>query len=122
MGIFSFFKKKKNVNEKLTPESKWIVEINGSKIKTIDYDGIEKSLDMHKIDQIIIETNDSGPWGTDVWWRILGRDGLLSYPGGATGESKMLKNFERLPNFNHGKLIRAMNSTDNAEFVIWKNN
>jgi len=39
MGIFSFFKKKDI--KSLSPESKWLVEVNGTEIKTVDYDGLE---------------------------------------------------------------------------------
>ena len=121
MGIFSFFKKKQSNTGKLSPESKWIVELTGSVLKTVDYEGLEKSIEVTKIEQIIVETNDSGPWGTDVWWRILTKEGLLSVPGGATGESEMLKNFQAFQEFDNEELINAMSSTDNAEFVVWRN-
>ena len=121
MGIFSFFKKSKENKGNLEPESKWKVEFNGTTIKTTNYDGIESLIEISGIHQILIETNDSGPWGTDVWWRILSKNGTLSVPGGATGESEMLENFQRFPNFNNGQLIKAMSSTENAEFIVWKN-
>lgn len=121
MGIFSFFKKKQPDTGKLNPESKWIVEFTDSGLRTIDYEGIEKSIEKTKIEKIIVETNDSGPWGTDVWWRILTKEGLLSVPGGATGESEMLKKFQAFQEFDNEQLINAMSSTDNAEFVVWKN-
>ena len=44
MGLFSFFKNKGD-NKKLSPESKWIIEITQSNIKTIDYDGFEESIE-----------------------------------------------------------------------------
>tara|TARA_B110000967_G_C18751764_1_gene493190 strand:+ start:565 stop:927 length:363 start_codon:yes stop_codon:yes gene_type:complete len=119
MGIFSFFKKKEI--KSLSPESKWLVEVNGTEIKTVDYDGLETRIKINEISQIIIETNDSGPWGTDIWWRILGKQGLLAIPGGATGESEMLECFQKFPKFNNEELIKAMSSTNNAEFVCWKN-
>ncbi|MCL6267188.1 hypothetical protein [Flagellimonas myxillae] len=121
MGLFSFFRKRKKEEGKLQPESKWKVEFKGSTITTTDYDGNEHSIALRVIHQIIIETNDSGPWGTDIWWRILSDDGILSVPGGATGEMEMLKNFQRFPNFDNEQLINAMGSTENAEFVVWKN-
>ena len=42
MGIFSFFKKKEIKN--LSTESKWLVKVNGTEIKTVDYDGLETKL------------------------------------------------------------------------------
>lgn len=73
------------------------------------------------MNKIIIETNDTGPWGTDVWWRILSKDGLLSFPGGANGETIILDIFQCFPNFDNKEFIKAMGSVDNAEFIVWKN-
>ena len=120
MGIFSFFKKKIDT-ESLSPESKWLVEINEIEIRTVDYDGLETKLQISDIRQIVIETNDTGPWGTDIWWRILGEQIILSIPGGATGESKMLEIFQKFPKFNNEEFIKAMSSTNNSEFLCWKN-
>jgi hypothetical protein len=121
MGIFSFFKKNKKDKSSLVPESKWKVEFIETIIKATDYDGIESSIEISGIHQVIIETNDSGPWGTDIWWRILSNSGVLSVPGGASGESEMLENFQRFPNFDNEQLIKAMSSTENTEFIVWKN-
>ena len=121
MRIFSLFKNKEENDKKLLPESKWVVEIIGSSIKSLDYDGNEKSLELNEINQIIIETNDSGPLGTDVWWKILGKDNSLFVPGGATGEIEMLEKFQTLKKFDNEILINAMSSIDNAKFIVWTN-
>ena len=121
MRIFSLFKNKKENDNKLLPESKWVVEIIGSSIKAFDYDGNEKSLELNEVNQIIIETNDSGPLGTDVWWKISGKDNSLLVPGGATGETEMLEKFQTFKNFDNEILINAMSSIDNAKFIVWTN-
>ncbi len=121
MGIFSFFKKDKGEKKILDPESKWRVEFIGTNLKTTDYNGIESSIEISGIYQVLIETNNSGPWGTDLWWRIFSKNGILSIPNGATGESEMLENFQRFPNFNNSQLIKAMSSIENAEFIVWEN-
>ena len=122
MGLFSFFNKSKQQNKSLEPESKWIVKIDGATIKTTDNKGQEQLLKMTDIQQIIVETNDSGPWETDVWWRILSDNGLVSIPQGATGESEMLQTFQNFSDFDNETFIKAMTSTNNAEFVVWKKN
>jgi hypothetical protein len=41
---------------------------------------------------VAFETNDTGPWGADVWWLLFGSDEQLAgvFPQGATGESSAL--------------------------------
>ena len=120
MGLFSFFKKTKSNNGGLHPESNWKVEISKISMSSIDYELKEKTIELNKISQIVIETNDSGPWGTDLWWKISGGNILLTVPEGATGEPEMLEVFQSFSKFNNEEFIKAMSSTDNAEFVVWK--
>lgn len=73
------------------------------------------------INSIAIETNDSGPWGADVWWRIEGSQSLVAYPQGAMGEEQMLEELSRrFPALNHEAVALAMCCTDNARFVCWE--
>jgi hypothetical protein len=68
------------------------------------------------------ETNDSGPWGADVWWILVGNapESGCVYPNGATGEQEALEALQRLPGFDNGQFIEAMTSTENARFVCWQ--
>lgn len=70
---------------------------------------------------VAIETNDSGPWGADVWWLLEGASDRVAYPQGATGDEGMLAELpKRFPGFNHEAVILAMGCTDNARFVCWE--
>ena len=70
---------------------------------------------------VAIETNDSGPWGADVWWLLEGSQSRVAYPQGATGDEKMLEQFsQRFAGFSHEAVIRAMGCTENARFVCWE--
>lgn len=70
---------------------------------------------------VAIETNDSGPWGADVWWLLEGAETRVAYPQGATGDEEMLKELpRRFPGFNDESVIRAMGCTSNARFVCWQ--
>jgi hypothetical protein len=74
-----------------------------------------------EVEQISIETNDTGPWGADVWWVLTGTGRRSTYPGGATGEQEALTEFrKRFPQFNEEAFIQAMCCTSNAQFVCWK--
>lgn len=71
-----------------------------------------------KLAKIIVETNDTGPWGMDVWWHLLDDDNVcwLSFPQGASGEAAVLDRFFELPGFK----IDGMHSTSNASFLCWQ--
>jgi hypothetical protein len=70
---------------------------------------------------VAIETNDSGPWGADVWWLLEGAGNRLAYPQAATGDEEMLEELpRRFPGFSDEAVIRAMGCTDNARFVCWE--
>jgi hypothetical protein len=70
---------------------------------------------------VAIETNDSGPWGADVWWLIEGNQSRCAYPGGATGDIDALKAMEsRLTGFNDECVVQAMGCTSNRRFICWQ--
>jgi hypothetical protein len=121
MSIFSLFGKNKKESKTPFSESQWIVEIQNSTIKTIDYEGHENTIEISEIDSIVVETNDTGPWGTEVCWNIIGNNNTLFVPGGTTGETEMLEYFQTLQNFNNEEFIDAMCSADNAKFICWEN-
>lgn len=68
---------------------------------------------------IEVHTNDSGPWGTDVWWVLRDSDGTCMYPQGATGDAEMIPKYQTLAGFKDDELIRAMGCTDNRQFLCW---
>lgn len=83
--------------------------------------GPTRSIAWNAVDSVAIETNDSGPWGADVWWRFEGHPETLAYPQGATGEKEVLDLLsERFPGFDYDAMIGAMACTDNQRFVCWR--
>jgi hypothetical protein len=67
---------------------------------------------------VFVVTNDSGPWGQDVWFVIEGaREGGCRFPLGATGEQAALERLLKLPGFE----LRGMNCTENFIFECWPN-
>ena len=73
------------------------------------------------VSRVAIETNDSGPWGADVWWLLEGCKSRVAYPQAATGDEEMLEELpRRFPGFSQEAVIRAMGCTDNARFVCWE--
>lgn len=117
--MFGWFKKKK---PSLQPEARWQVALDSDRISVRDDAGQTASVVKEELSGVAIATNDSGPWGADVWWLLFDSDHQLvcTYPQGAAGEETALNYLTALPSFDHGEMIRAMASTDNATFVVWQ--
>jgi hypothetical protein len=81
-------------------------------------DGVVERVPMAEARAIHVETNDSGPWGADVWWLVEGPSGQieLAFPQLATGEDEALNRFHQLAGFQ----IKGMNSVANARFECWR--
>ncbi len=102
----------------LLPEKKFTVTVTEESILVRDPDGNVSSVDLVEITSVTVETNDSGPWGMDVWFIVKGASDneLCTYPMGATNDEKALDYFVTLPGFE----LKGMNSTENARFVCWQ--
>ena len=117
--MFGWLKKK---SRRLEPESKWEIAVDGNRISVRDEAGQVRSVARGDLSGVAIETNDSGPWGADVWWLLFDRSDQLAcaFPQGATGEEAVIEYISGLPSFDHGEMIKAMASTDNAVFAVWR--
>jgi len=47
------------------PESQWIVTTDGEHIHVADPNGETRRIARADLSAVLIETNDSGPWGSD---------------------------------------------------------
>ncbi|WP_066555630.1 hypothetical protein [Croceicoccus bisphenolivorans] len=106
----------------LHPESLWIVSANEAGFRATDQTGKTVFAPREDLKTVAIATNDSGPWGADVWWLLYGADGQLAcgFPQGATGEKKVLDALMELPGFDEQEMIKAMGCTSNATFIVWQ--
>ena len=82
--------------------------------------GSTQSLSWRDLERVEIRTNDSGPWGADVWWVLIGKRDECSFPQGATGEPELFSKLQNLPTFDNAQFIEAMKSTGNATFICWQ--
>jgi hypothetical protein len=117
--MFGWFKKR---SQRLEPEARWEVSIDATCITVRDASGEVKMADRAELSGILIETNDSGPWGADVWWLFFGANDHIAcaYPQGATGEAAVLDALMALEGFDHTQMTAAMGSTRNAIFPVWR--
>lgn len=71
---------------------------------------------------VVIETNDSGPWGDDVVWHLMGRaeGSALSIPQSAKDFAPLLERLQSLPGFDNEAVIEAMGSAALNAFLCWE--
>ena len=73
--MFGWFRK---ASKNLRPESRWSVSLTEGQIVVTGPDGNASQVAEMDLSGIVIETNDSGPWGADVWWLLFGVDDLMA--------------------------------------------
>jgi hypothetical protein len=100
------------------PEARFVVEVTADdEIVCRAPKQAEQRIRIADLGEVYVETNDSGPWGADVWWLLKDRTGetKVAFPQMATGEDAALERLRLLPGFE----VRGMNSTENARFLCW---
>jgi len=109
-------------NSRLKPECDFLLSIDNGVITNKRPEGKVEQVSISDLKSIIVETNDSGPWGMDVWWYLIGSDSGCVYPQGATGENEVLNAIQALPGFDNQALIQAMGCSENKRFQCWQSN
>jgi hypothetical protein len=100
------------------PETRFVVEVTADdEIVCRSPKQEEQRIRVADLGAVYVETNDTGPWGADVWWLLNDRAGQtkVAFPQMATGEGAVLERLQLLPGFE----VRGMNSTENACFMCW---
>jgi hypothetical protein len=99
-----------------------VVAVDDDAIRVTDEAGACRAVAKSELAGVAIETNDSGPWGADVWWLLFGAEDELAcaFPLGATGEEESVDYLTALPGFDHAEMVKAMGSTGNMLFPVWR--
>ena len=122
MGLISWYRERLASRKAAAMfESAIVVSTDDAGLGVAVADGKQERVLWNEVDRVAIETNDSGPWGADVWWLFEGKNGRCAFPQGATGEDEALKVLPKhFHGFSHEQVIRAMRCTSNARFVCWQ--
>ena len=102
----------------MLPESRYLVEVNYTLIKVWDHSGRLSKINISQVSEVYVETNDSGPWGMDVWFVLVDLDGedRCAFPLGASNQDAALDLLKRLNGFE----MRGMNSIENKRHLCWR--
>jgi hypothetical protein len=119
--MFGWFRKRM-AETNAWPEARWTVTLVDEEVRATDPEGKVTTLRLSDLIGVAIETNDTGPWGADVWWLLSGPGDrvAVAFPQGATGEQVVVDRLTGLPGFDLSRMMDAMRSTDNAVFPVWK--
>src|SRR5690242_4358198 len=79
--------------ERLVPEVLIVVTTDGETVRATYPDGRVQAVRWNDLVRVVVETNDSGPWGADFWWILEGPHESCRYPQGATGEREAMDAF-----------------------------
>ena len=113
-NLIDRLKQNRKVPGKLYPEYNWRVSIEGNTLFSTDWDGKERSINLHEIRRFYVRTTDTGP-RCDVWWGMETDQESIELPQGCNGEEAVLDFANSLEGFE----MKGMNSADNAVFECW---
>ena len=82
--------------------------------------GLVESVPWDELRAVIIETNDTGPFGTDVFWIFVGDNGGAVVPMGAYGDHLLLQRLQQLEGFDNEAVIAAMQCHEDRRFLCWE--
>lgn len=128
-GVISFFyardyfsPKKESGKESTLVDDSISVTFTNLSIAVNYGNGETRLVDWASITKVGITTTDEGPFCEDIFWGLhVGDEVAVVYPHAAKGCQELLVAMQkRLDNFDNGRLIDAMASSDNAQFSIWE--
>lgn len=105
---------------RLVPEELSIVSVNETGVECRRAGEPTQSVRWDELQQVMIVTNDAGPWACDVYWLLTGNRSQCIIPQGASNEDALLEVLYELPGIDFEQIILAMTSVENQHFVCWK--
>jgi hypothetical protein len=125
--VFSFLKSLFGQSSASQPaannaEANWTVSVRDNILQVENHlSGETTEIGLDQLAAVVIQTNDTGPAGLDIWWIFIGKDLKIAcqYPQRANGEDAVRDWVMALPKFDYDEMIRAMGSTRNDSFVVW---
>jgi hypothetical protein len=101
-------------------EGEFHIEATSERIGVTYPKGEKHVVSIDSLCEVIVETNDSGPWDADVWIVFRGRDDVCLIPQGAEGQDALWPFFKRLPGFDYDLFAEAMSCVEKKSFVCWR--
>ena len=116
--LFGFF----NSSHKLMPESLYEARVDDAGLACIHPEHGTQAVRWDDLREVLIVTNDEGPFFCDVFWHFNGDTSECVIPQGATGEGQVIDALQRLDGFDYEQMFKAMTSVENKQFLCWRRN
>lgn len=100
----------------------WSVQFVADKLVINGGLGATHSVEIAAIRKVVVQTDDSGPWGPDFLYFLFAdqSDPVGVFPLEAQGASDLVAWLERQPGFNTQQFGQAVGSTKVAQFVVFQ--
>ncbi|WP_176051282.1 hypothetical protein [Burkholderia sp. BCC1644] len=100
----------------------WTVAATDTRIESTDQTGATRGIALSDLGAVLIETNDQGPFVSDVWWILFDTNQQFAcgFPQDTEGAKAAIDLLLDLPGIDHRKVIDAQTSIQNATFPIWE--
>ena len=97
------------------------VQVDDAGVLRVDGE-LKEQIDWSAVEEILIITTDQGPYQEDVFFALGGPKGKgCLVPHEAAVRTKLLEELQsRFPGLDDGMVIKAMGSTSNNTFLVWK--
>ena len=104
----------------LLPESQFVVEFDESTVSLSHPKRTKETIAWADVDEVLITTNDEGPWVCDWSWLLRVGNGGLVVSKGATGEDRFFERLQKLPAFDNAAVQATTRRTDNFQISCWR--
>ncbi|MFI5777419.1 MULTISPECIES: hypothetical protein [Nocardia] len=96
------------------------VEINDRFVRrTLDNGRIEEVL-WQELSEVRIITTADGPFADDVFFVLIGAKGNGCVVPHSAADTRFLARLQKLPGFDNEKVIEAMGSVQDRQFLVWR--
>lgn len=104
------------------PQASVAVRFDEKEVWTTEQGRMREACAWNELERIIVTTTDAGPLSCDVFYVLFGGGRGVVVPAECDGVKAFTDHLLALPGFDHEAFIKAMGSTDNANFLVWQRN
>jgi len=98
------------------------VTFDDTSVRRVTPEGGVVEVRWHDLAEVRVETIAGGPFVEDMYWKLAAANGVEVTVSGASMTEDLLDRLQALQGFDHEEMIRAMGSTQEAVFVLWRGN
>ncbi|WP_024802429.1 hypothetical protein [Nocardia sp. BMG51109] len=96
------------------------VEINDRFVRRTLENGRIEEVAWHDLTEVRIITTADGPFADDVFFVLIGAKGNGCVVPHSAADSGFLLRLQRLPGFDNAKVVEAMGSVTDRQFLVWR--